>query len=146
MRKITLTEMERNRGNELRLRDLVFKMLEATNDFTSISKYIHFLSGFMNFNADIIIDTMREVLEPRYKPTINELIKINLLYGLTVRQIAEKLNMNISTVKMHIYRNKYNINTIILYPRLQPYQLEELRKFFKQYYQLYVPINKFAMT
>lgn len=146
MRKITLTEMERNRGNELRLRDLVFKMLEATNDFTSISKYIRFLSGFMDFDADIIIDTMREVLEPRYKPTINELIKINLLYGLTVRQIAEKLNMNISTVKMHIYRNKYNINTIILYPRLQPYQLEELRKFFKQYYQLYVPINKFAMT
>lgn len=146
MRKITLTEMERNRGNELRLRDLVFKMLEATNDFTSISKYIRFLAGFMDFDADIIIDTMQEILEPRYKPTINELIKINLLYGLTVRQIAEKLNMNISTVKMHIYRNKYNINTIILYPRLQPYQLEELRKFFKQYYQLYVPINKFAIT
>ena len=47
---------------------------------------------------------------------------------------------------MHIYRNKYNINTIILYPRLQPYQLEELRKFFRQYYKLYVPANKFAMT
>lgn len=146
MRKVILTEMEKNRGNELRLRDLVFKMLDVTNDFSSISMYIHFLSNFMNFNADIIIDAMREILEPRYKPTINELIKINLLYGLTVREIAEKLNMNISTVKMHIYRNKYNINTIILYPRLQPYQLEELRKFFRQYYKLYVPANKFAMT
>ena len=146
MRKVILTEMEKNRGNELRLRDLVFKMLEVTNDFSSIRMYIYFLSNFMNFNADIIIDAMREILEPRYKPTINELIKINLLYGLTVREIAEKLNMNISTVKMHIYRNKYNINTIILYPRLQPYQLEELRKFFRQYYKLYVPANKFAMT
>lgn len=146
MKKINLSEMGIDRANELKLRFLVLNMLKTVKTFSIISKYIHSLAEFLDFDANIIVDIMREIIEHRYKPTINELIKINLLYGLTAREIAEQLNMNISTVKMHIYRNKYNINSIILYPRLKRYQLEELRKFFEQYYQLYVPINKFVIT
>ena len=84
---------------------------------------------------------MKEILSDRYAPTTDEIIKINLLLGRTIREIADKLDMNESTVKMHIYRNKNNINTIMIYPRLKQEQLQELRKFLKQYYSLYVPAN-----
>ena len=64
------------------------------------------------------------------------------MLGLTIKEIADKLGMKESTVKMHIYRNKNNINTIILYPRLRQEQSQELRKFLKQYYNLYIPADK----
>ena len=141
--KIQLNEMTLNRANELRIRHLVCKMLNATNNnFGVITKYIKHLAQFIDFNEEIIINIMREVIDIRFEPTVNELIKINVLFGLTIREIADRLNMKESTVKMHIYRNKNNINTILIYPRLKKEQSQELRKFLKQYYSLYVPANK----
>lgn len=143
MIKTKLTDNVRNRANEIRLRALVFQMLKATNNnFELLSEYIKCLSNLFDFNDAIIIEIMREILDNRYAPTTDEVIKINLLLGLTIREIADKLDMKESTVKMHIYRNKDNINTILIYPRLKQEQLEELRKFLKQYYSLYVPANK----
>lgn len=142
IRKVRLTEMEKDRANELRFRTLLLQMLKNTdNNFTDVIKYIKSLSNYFDFNEQILIDIMREILDTRYKPTIDEIIKINLLLGVTIREIADKLNMQVSTVKMHIYRNKYNIDTIILYPRLKREQLDELRNFLNQYYKMYVPVD-----
>ena len=142
-KKKYLSEMTRDRANELRFRTWLCKMLENNNnDFSVVKEYVKHISLFMDIDVNIIIEIMREILDMRYEPTKDELIKINLLFGSTLQAIADRLNMNISTVKMHIYRNKYNIETIVLYPRLKKYQLEELRKFFKQYYKFYVPIDK----
>lgn len=139
LKQIKLKDMEKNRINELRLRALVVKMLEKNNnDFMKVKNYVRSLANFINFDADAIIGMMLEVLSDRYAPTTNEIIKINLLFGLTIREIATKLNMKESTVKNAIYRNQDNINTIILYPRLDAGQLQELRKFLKGYYGLYV--------
>ena len=139
---INLSEMERNRINEIRLRTLLCKMLKATNNnFVPIIKHIKHLATFMDFNLDIIIDIIKEIFDTRYAPTTDEIIKINLLLGLTIREIADNLNMKESTVKMHIYRNQNNINTIVIYPRLNAEKSQELRKFLQQYYKLYVPAN-----
>lgn len=145
--KIDLSEMVRDRANELRIRALVLKMLKATdNNFSVVIEHIKNISAFMDFDYQIIIGIMREILEDRYAPTTDEIIKINLLFGLTIKEIANRLDMKESTVKMHMYRNKNNINTIMLYPRLKQEQLQELRKFLKQYYSLYVPANKIMKT
>lgn len=138
-KRVNLEDMEKNRINEIRLRALVVKMLEKNgNNFMKVKEYVRSLSKFLDFDADAIIGMMLEILGDRYAPTTNEVIKINLLFGLTIREIATKLNMKESTVKNAIYRNQDNINTIILYPRLDAEQLQELRKFLKQYYGLYV--------
>lgn len=140
--KIDLSEMVRDRANELRIRALVLKMLKATdNNFSVVIEHIKNISAFMDFDYQIIIGIMREILEDRYAPTTDEIIKINLLFGLTIKEIANRLDMKESTVKMHMYRNKNNINTIMIYPRLKQEQSQELRKFLKQYYSLYVPAN-----
>jgi len=140
--KINLSEIVRDRINELRIRTLLIKMLKATNNnFPIVVEHIKNISSFMDFDYEIIIGIMREILSDRYAPTTDEIIKINLLLGRTIREIANKLDMKESTVKMHIYRNKNNINTIMIYPRLKQEQLQELRKFLKQYYSLYVPAN-----
>lgn len=142
-KKTNLSEMERNRINELRFRALVMKMLNNTkNDLYTVIEYIKHISVFLNFNVEVIVGIIKEIIDTRYVPTIDEVIKINLLLGVTIREIADKLNMKESTVKMHIYRNQNNINTIILYPRLKEQQLQELRRFLKQYYSLYVPLNR----
>ena len=145
-KQLEVDENIRNRANEIRFRNLIIKMLNnANNNFDVINKHIVYLATILSFDKSIILDIVKDIINDRYKPTVNELIKINLLFGLTIKEIANKLNMNISTVKMHIYRNKYNINEVLLYPRLQDYQLKELRNFLKQYYRLYVPINQFAI-
>lgn len=142
-KKKYLDETTRDRANELRFRTWLFMMLENNkNDFSLVKEYVKHISIFMDIDVNIIIEIMREILDVRFEPTKNELIKINLLFGSTIHEIADRLDMNISTVKMHIYRNKYNIGTIVLYPRLKKYQLNELRKFFQQYYKFYVPIDK----
>lgn len=142
-KKVNLNEIVRDRANELRIRALLIKMLKATNNnFSVVVEHIKNISVFMEFDSEIIIGIMKEILNDRYAPTTDEIIKINLLMGLTIREIADRLDMKESTVKMHIYRNKNNINTIVLYPRLKQEQLQELRKFLKQYYSLYVPVNK----
>lgn len=142
-KKMNLDEIIRDRANELRIRALLIKILKATNNnFSVIVEHIKNISAFMEFDSEIIIGIMKEILNDRYAPTTDEIIKINLLMGLTIREIADRLDMKESTVKMHIYRNKNNINTIMIYPRLQQKQLQELRKFLKQYYSLYVPANK----
>ena len=142
-KKMNLDEIIRDRANELRIRALLIKILTATNNnFSVIVEHIKNISAFMEFDSEIIIGIMKEILNDRYAPTTDEIIKINLLMGLTIREIADRLDMKESTVKMHIYRNKNNINTIMIYPRLQQKQLQELRKFLKQYYSLYVPANK----
>lgn len=142
-KKVNLDEIIRDRANELRIRALLIKMLKATNNnFSVVVEHIKNISVFMEFDSEIIIGIMKEILNDRYAPTTDEIIKINLLMGLTIREIADRLDMKESTVKMHIYRNKNNINTIVLYPRLKQEQLQELRKFLKQYYSLYVPANK----
>lgn len=142
-KKMNLDEIIRDRANELRIRALLIKMLKATNNnFSVVVEHIKNISAFMEFDSEIIIGIMKEILNDRYAPTTDEIIKINLLMGLTIREIADRLDMKESTVKMHIYRNKNNINTIMIYPRLQQKQLQELRKFLKQYYSLYVPANK----
>lgn len=139
VKQVQLEEMEKHRINEMRLRALVVKMLEKNNNnFVKVKEYVRSLAKFIEFDADAVIGMMLEVLDDRFAPTTNEVIKINLLLGLTIREIANKLNLKESTVKMHIYRNKDNINTIILYPRLDAGQLQELRKFLKSYYGLYV--------
>lgn len=139
--------MELNRINELRLRALILKLLRRTNNnLYLVIEYIKHINNFIDFNLQAIIDIVKEIIEDRFAPTTNELIKINLLLGLTIREIAQKLNMKESTIKMRIYRNKYNVNSIIIYPRLKKEQLEELRKFLKQYYSLYVPINSVYKT
>jgi len=141
-KKLNLSEIVRDRANELRIRALLVKMLKATNNnFQVIIEHVKNISSFMDFDYEIIIEIMREILNDRYAPTTDEIIKINLLFGLTIKEIADRLDMKESTVKMHIYRNKNNIDTIIIYPRLQKEQLQELRKFLKQYYSLYVPVN-----
>ena len=141
-KKINLSEIVRDRANELRIRALLYKMLKATNNnFPMVIEHIKNIASFMDFDYEIIIEIMREILSDRYSPTTDEIIKINLLLGRTIREIADKLDMKESTVKMHIYRNKNNINTIMIYPRLKQEQLQELRKFLKQYYSLYVPAN-----
>ncbi|MBQ9298118.1 MAG: hypothetical protein IJ223_03640 [Clostridia bacterium] len=144
---VKINEMELNRINELRLRALILKLLRRTNNnLYLVIEYIKHINNFIDFNLQAIIDIVKEIIEDRFAPTTNELIKINLLLGLTIREIAQKLNMKESTIKMRIYRNKYNVNSIIIYPRLKKEQLEELRKFLKQYYSLYVPINSVYKT
>lgn len=141
-KKLNLSEIVRDRANELRVRALLVKMLKATNNnFQVIIEHIKNISSFMDFDYKIIIGIMKEILNDRYAPTTDEIIKINLLFGLTIKEIADRLDMKESTVKMHMYRNKNNIDTIIIYPRLQKEQLQELRKFLRQYYSLYVPAN-----
>ena len=142
-KKIILNETEKNRINELRLRILLSQMLKATNNnFPFIIQHIKYLATFMDFNVDMIIDIIKEIFDNRYTPTTDEIIKINLLLGLSIREIADILDMKESTIKMHIYRNQNTIDNIVLFPRLKQEQLQELRKFLQQYYSLYVPINK----
>lgn len=142
-KRMRLSEMEKNRINELRLRALICQMLKSTNNnFGMITEFIKYLENFFEFNVNMILEIIREIFDMRYEPTTDEIIKINLLLGLTIKEIADKLRMKESTVKMHIYRNKNNTNTIILYPRLKQEQSHELRKFLKQYYKLYVPADK----
>jgi len=143
VKRMRLSEMEKNRINELRLRALICQMLKSTNNnFSMITEFIKYLENFFEFNVNMILEIIREIFDMRYEPTTDEIIKINLLLGLTIKEIADKLRMKESTVKMHIYRNKNNTNTIILYPRLKQEQSQELRKFLKQYYKLYVPADK----
>ena len=146
-KNLSLSEIVRDRINELRIRTLLIKLLKATNNnFAIVIEHIKNISSFMDFDYKIIIEIMREILSDRYTPTTDEIIKINLLLGRTIREIADKLDMKESTVKMHIYRNKNNINTIIIYPRLKQEQSQELRKFLKQYYSLYVPVNNISKS
>lgn len=138
----TLSQMELNRINEIRFRTLLAQMLNATNNnFMPVIKHIKHLATFMDFNVDIIIDIIKEIFDTRYAPTTDEIIKINLLLGSTIKRIADILDMKESTVKMHIYRNQNNINTIVIYPRLALEKSQELQKFLQQYYKLYVPAN-----
>jgi len=142
-RKNKLDEMTLNRINELRFRALIFKMLKATNNnlFTVI-EYIKSTRNFIEFDLQSIVAIIKEIIEDRYTPTIDEIIKINLLLGLTIREIADKLEMNESTIKMHIYRNKNNINTIIIYPRLKKEYSQEIRKFLREYSKFNISMNK----
>lgn len=146
-RKNKLDEMTLNRINELRFRALIFKMLKATNNnlFTVI-EYIKSTRNFIEFDLQSIVAIIKEIIEDRYTPTIDEIIKINLLLGLTIREIADKLEMNESTIKMHIYRNKNNINTIIIYPRLKKEYSQEIRKFLKEYSKFSISMNKVYRT
>ena len=146
-RKNKLDEMTLNRINELRFRALIFKMLKATNNnlFTVI-EYIKSTRNFIEFDLQSIVAIIKEIIEDRYTPTIDEIIKINLLLGLTIREIADKLEMNESTIKMHIYRNKNNINTIIIYPRLKKEYSQEIRKFLREYSKFNISMNKVYRT
>ena len=54
--------------------------------------------------------------------------------------------MNESTIKMHIYRNKNNINTIIIYPRFKKEYSQEIRKFLKEYSKFNISMNKVYKT
>lgn len=146
-RKNKLDEMTLNRINELRFRALIFKMLKATNNnlFTVI-EYIKSTRNFIEFDLQSIVAIIKEIIEDRYTPTIDEIIKINLLLGLTIREIADKLEMNESTIKMHIYRNKNNINTIIIYPRLKKEYSQEIRKFLREYSKFNISMNKVYKT
>lgn len=138
-----LSDMEQNRINELRFRALIDKMLKATNyNLCEVLKYIEHISKFFNYNTQEIVEITKEIITDRYKPSIDEIIKINLLLGITISEIAEMLDMNISTVKTHIYRSDNNVNNIILYPRLKVEQLQEIKKFLKLFYAFYIPTNK----
>ena len=142
-KKTILNEIEKNRINEIRLRILLSQMLKATNNnFPFIIQHIKYLSTFMDFNVNMIIDIIKEIFDNRFTPTTDEIIKINLLLGLTIKEIAKILDMKESTIKMHIYRNQNTIDNIVLFPRLKQEQLQELRKFLQQYYSFYVPTNK----
>ena len=146
-RKNKLDEMTLNRINELRFRALIFKMLKATNNnLFKVIEYIKSTRNFIEFDLQSIVAIIKEIIEDRYTPTIDEIIKINLLLGLTIREIADKLEMNESTIKMHIYRNKNNINTIIIYPRLKKEYSQEIRKFLREYSKFNISMNKVYKT
>ena len=146
-RKNKLDEMTLNRINELRFRALIFKMLKATNNnLFKVIEYIKSTRNFIEFDLQSIVAIIKEIIEDRYTPTIDEVIKINLLLGLTIREIADKLEMNESTIKMHIYRNKNNINTIIIYPRLKKEYSQEIRKFLREYSKFNISMNKVYKT
>ena len=81
-RKNKLDEMTLNRINELRFRALIFKMLKATNNnLFKVIEYIKSTRNFIEFDLQSIVAIIKEIIEDRYTPTIDEIIKINLLLG-----------------------------------------------------------------
>lgn len=63
-KKINLSEIVRDRANELRIRALLYKMLKATNNnFPMVIEHIKNIASFMDFDYEIQMKDWHKVLD-----------------------------------------------------------------------------------